>query len=171
MKMTLNTLMSVFNTEFLHKILTMIVNEVSEPHIVFVGSVDSWPENLFKSKYATMIFNMDYENEVGKHWVAIYIDGKMKLAYIFDSLPVCSFPQNIIKKLSKICNKIYDINPQRYILQWPDFPLCGIYCLVFLERYSKNRPFLLCPENRLLNDINILKHILPYIVSAFDFFE
>ena len=51
--------MSVFNTEFLHKILTMIVNEVSEPHIVFVGSVDWWPENLFKSKYATVIFNMD----------------------------------------------------------------------------------------------------------------
>ena len=135
--------MSVFNTEFLHKILTMIVNEVSEPHIVFVGSVDSWPENLFKSKYATMIFNTDYENEVGEHWIAVYIDGKMNLAYIFDSLPVHPFPQNIIKKLSKICDKIYDINPQRYILQRPDFPLCEIYCLVFLERYSKNQPFLL----------------------------
>ena len=170
MKMTLNTLMSVFNTEFLHKLLVMIVNEVSEPHIVFVGSVDSWPENLFKSKYATMIFNTDYENEVGEHWVAVYIDGKMKSAYIFDSLPVRPFPQNIIKKLSKICNKIYDINPQRYILQRPDFPLCGIYCLVFLERYSKNQPFLLCPENRLLNDVNVLKHMLPYIVSAVDFF-
>ena len=54
----------------------MIVNEVSEPHIVFVGSVDLWPENLFQSKYATMIFNTDYENEVGEHWVASYIDGK-----------------------------------------------------------------------------------------------
>ena len=114
--MTLNTLMSVFNTEFLHKILTMIFNEVLEPHIVFVGSVDSWPENLFKSKYATMIFNTDYENEAGEHWVAIYIDGKMRSAYIFDSLPVRPFPQNIIKKLSKICDKIYDINPQCYIL-------------------------------------------------------
>ena len=115
--MTLNTLMSVFNTEFLHKILTMLVNEVSEPHIVFVSSVDSWPENLFRSKYATMIFNTDYENEVGKHWVAVYIDGKMRSAYIFDSLPVHPFPQNITKKLSKICDKIYDINPQHYILQ------------------------------------------------------
>ena len=86
--MTLNTLMSVFNTEFLHKILTMIVNEVLEPHIVFVGSVDSWPENLFKSKYATMIFNTDYENEAGEHWIAVYIDGKMNLAYIFDSAPI-----------------------------------------------------------------------------------
>ena len=111
MKMTLNTLMSVINTEFLHKILTMIVNEVSEPHIVFVGSVDSWPENLFKNKYDTMVFNTDYENEVDEHWIAVYIDGKMNSAYIFDSLPVRPFPQNIIKKLSKICDKIYDINP------------------------------------------------------------
>ena len=75
--------MLVFNTEFLHKILTMIVNEVTEPHIVFVGLVDSWPENPFKSKYTIMIFNTDYENEVGEHWVAVYIDGKMKSAYIF----------------------------------------------------------------------------------------
>ena len=74
--------MSIFNTEFLYKIVTMIVNEVSELHIVFVGSVDSWPENLFKSMYATMIFNMDYKNEVGKHWVAVYIDGNTRLAYI-----------------------------------------------------------------------------------------
>ena len=118
-----------------------------------------------------MIFNMDYENEVGEHWVAIYIDGgKMKLAYIFDIFPVHPFPQNIIKKLSKICNKIYEINPQHYILQWHDFPLCGIYCLVFLEHYSKNRPFLLCSENQVLNSINVLKHMIPYIVSAVDFF-
>ena len=48
--MTLNTLMSVFNTEFLHKILTMIVNEVLEPHIVFVGLVDSWPEKSFQKQ-------------------------------------------------------------------------------------------------------------------------
>ena len=90
--MTLNTLMSVFNTEFLRKILTMIANEVSEPHIVFVSLVDLWPENLFKSKYATMIFNTDYENKVGEHWIAVYIDGKMRSAYIFDSLPVHPFP-------------------------------------------------------------------------------
>ena len=62
-----------------------------------------------------MIFNTDYENEVGEHRVAVYFDGKMNSAYIFDSLPVRPFPQNIIKKLSKICDKIYNINPQHYI--------------------------------------------------------
>ena len=167
--MTLNnvTLMSVFNTEFLQKTLTTIVNEVSEPHIVFVGSVDAWPENLFKGRYAAMIFNTDYENEVGEHWVAVYIDGKLQSAYIFDILPVRPFPQNILKKLGKIIIKIYDINPQRYILHRPDFPLCGVYCLTFLERYSKNQPFLLCRDNRLINDINVLKHMLPYIISSF----
>ena len=70
----------------------------------------------------------------------------MSSAYIFDSLSVRPFPQNIMKKLSKICNKIYDINPQRYILQRPDFPLCGIYCLVFLEHYLKNQPFYCAPR-------------------------
>ena len=133
------TLMAVFETELLQKILTIIVNEVSEPHIAFVGSVDSWSENLFKSKYANMIFNTDYKN--GVYIDAVYIDGNMQSSYIFDSLTVRQFPQNILKKLGKICNKIYDVNPQRYILQRPDFPLCGIYCLVFLERYSKNQPF------------------------------
>ena len=169
MKMTSNNtdLMAFFNTELLLKVLTTVICEVSEPYIIFVGSVESWPENLFNCKYAAMIFNTDYENEVGEHWVAVYIDGKTQSAYIFDSLPVRPFPQNILKKLGKICNKIYDINPQRYILQRPDYPLCGVYCLAFLERYSKNQPFLLYRDNRLANDVNILKHMLPYIVSTF----
>ena len=128
---------------FYKKILTIIANEVSEPHIAFVGLVDSWPENLIKNKHATMIFNTDYENEVSEYWVAIYIDEKMQSAWIFDSLPVRPFPQNILKKLGKICDKIYDINPQRYILQCLIF-LCGIYCLVLLKCYSKNQPFFYC---------------------------
>ena len=161
-------LMSFFNTQLLLKVLTTVICEVSEPHIVFVGSVNSWPENLFKSKYSAVIFNTDYENEVGEHWVAVDINENAQSAYIFDSLPVRPFPQNILKKLSKIRNKIYDINPQRYILQRPDYPLCGVYCLAsVLGTLFQNQHFLLYRDNRLLNDVNVLKHMLPYIVSTF----
>ena len=58
---------------------------MSQLHIVFVGSVNVWPENLFKSKYTAMIFNTDNENELGEHWVSVYIDGKVQSAYIFDN--------------------------------------------------------------------------------------
>ena len=134
---------------------------------MFVGSVDSWPENLFENNNAAMIFNTDYKNEPGEHWVGVYIDGNMRTGYIFDSLPVRPFPQNVLNKLGKICDKVFDVNYERYVLQDPNFPLCGLYCLTFLERYSKNEPLLLCVENRLLNDINVLEHMLPYIVSTF----
>ena len=159
--------MSVFNTEFISDILKVIVSQVSQHHVMFVGSVDSWPENLFENNNAAMIFNTEYENEPGEHWVGVYIDGNMRAGYIFDSLPVRPFPQNVLNKLGKICDKVFNVNRERYVLQDPNFPLCGLYCLTFLERYSKNEPLLLCTENRLLNDINVLEHMLPYIVSTF----
>ena len=89
------TLMAVFDTELLQKIFTITANEVSEPRIAFVGL------RIFsKASMPSMIFNTHYEDEIDEHWVAVYIDGKMQSAYIFDSLPVRPFPQNIFKKLA-----------------------------------------------------------------------
>ena len=40
--------MSVFSTDFLHRVLETIASQVPELHLhLHVGSVDSWPQLLF----------------------------------------------------------------------------------------------------------------------------
>ena len=156
--------MGVFDTNFLRNTLQNIASEVSDLALILhVGSRDSWPLDLVQGTYAAMIFNTHYKKQPGEHWIAVFIDGSTRTGYIFDSLPVRPFPQHILHRLNKICNIVHDVNPQRFLLQHPDYPLCGIYCLAFLERYSKAKPMLLCPQNQLLNDVTVLEHVQPFV--------
>lgn len=159
-------LMSVFNTDFLRAVLQTIAHDAKEEHFLHVGSVDSWPSHLTMGTSAAMIFNTQYHNEEGEHWIGVYVDGTAREAHLFDSLPLRPFPQDILHHLGKICVKVYEVNPQRHVLQHPLFPLCGIYCLAFLERYSKQEPLRLCPHDRLFNDIVVLDHVFPFIVKT-----
>lgn len=134
--------------------------------LLHVGSVDSWPLNFELQNNAAMIFNTDYVGEAGEHWVAVFIDSARKEAYFFDSLPDRPFPQNVLHKLGKIGLAIYNTNPQRHQFQQRLFPLCGIYCLAFLDHFSKNKPFRLCHNNTLLNDISVLDYVFPFIVAS-----
>lgn len=158
------TLLSVFDTEFLQNALRNIASDVPDLSLILhVGPRGSWPLELEQGKYAAMIFNTHYQKQPGEHWIAVFVDGSTQSAYTFDSLPVRPFPQEVMHKLSKICNNVQDINPQRFLLQSPDYPLCGIYCLAFLERFAKEKPLLLCPQNQLLNDVNVLEYVLPFV--------
>jgi hypothetical protein len=161
-------LISVFNTDYLLNVLTTMTDKVQPPLLLHVGAVDSWPMDLGRRQSAAMIFNTDYTNEPGEHWVAVFIDGPQQVAYTFDSLPSRPFPQNVLHKLGQFCISVRDTNPQRHQLQQPDFPLCGLYCLTFLDHFSKHKPFLLCPNNQLSNDLFVLCHVLPFIVATFE---
>lgn len=161
-------LISVFNTEFLRNVLTTLTNDVNPSVTIHVGSVDSWPSAFSPHKNTAMIFNTDYIGEIGEHWVAVFIDCLQKEIYYFDSLPDRPFPQNVLYKLGKIGFAIHNTNPQRYQFQQRLLPLCGIYCLAFLDHFSKNKPFRLCYNNTLLNDITVLDHVFPFIVASME---
>lgn len=159
----------MFDTDFLSNVLANMAHEAADPlQLRHVGAADSWPLHLVRRKNAAMIFNTDYTNEVGEHWIAVYIDGPEETAYLFDSLPDRPFPQIVLNRLRKCVNTIHNINPHRYIVQQREFPLCGLYCLAFLSRFSQNQPFLLCHDNPLVNDIDVVAYMFPYIVSTFE---
>lgn len=161
-------LLTLFDTDFLRSVLQTILTEVKHiSPVVHVGSLDSWPLSLYTKEYAAMIFNTHFENDVGEHWVGVFIDGETQTAYTFDSLPLRPFPQNVLHKLNKICVYVRDINPHHFMLQHPAYPLCGLYCLVFVERFSKKKSLYLCPRNPTLNDITVVKHVLPFIKDTF----
>ena len=114
-----------------------------------------------------MIFNTQYETQPGQHWIAVFINGTMQEAYLFDSMPLQPFPQLIRSRLSKLATTIHNTNPDNLVLQDPTSPLCGIYCLAFLEHISKGQTLELCANNQLKNDIDILAHMWPFIAKTF----
>ena len=161
------SLITLFDTEFLTDLLTSIGNEVPEKELVLhVGAVKSWPLQLYRGRNAAMIFNTDYENEPGEHWVAVYINGQTKTAFCFDSMPLRPFPSEIRSNLCKICDRVLMVNRNGFVVQHPDYPLCGLYCLFFLEHYSKDFDFNLTPDNLLYNDIRVLAHMMPFVCKT-----
>jgi hypothetical protein len=160
-------LLPVFNTDFLHNVLLTIVDKAALAPLAYVGAVDSWPSQLLLGSSAAMIFNTDYPNEPGEHWVAVFIHGPLRKATLFDSLPDRPFPSNVLHKLGEVCDAIVNCNPQRHQLQNRNFPLCGLYCLAFLDNCCTFSPFELCIDNQLLNDISVVEHMLPLIERTF----
>ena len=155
-------MVETFDTEFLTRALTRIIKDANRPHQVHVGSVDSWPE-LIRGENVAMIFNTEYLAQPGEHWVAVYVDGESQSGIVFDSLPVRPFPQLVLNKLGKLCVSVYNANPERYILQHPEYPLCGIYCLAFLHCFANKKTLKLCSNNQLMNDVFVLDVVLPYL--------
>jgi hypothetical protein len=164
--MTPLDLIEVFNTEFLHNVLTAMIYKVEPPLLLHVGAVDSWPV-VQQRESAAMIFNTDYTGEAGEHWVAVFIDGPKEKAFVFDSLPVRPFPLEILHKLKGMDVSVSDANPMHHIFQHPEFPLCGLYCLAFLDHCSKNKTFQLCINDQLSNDLSVVSHVMPFICASF----
>ena len=193
---------SLFNTNFLRKVLTEIAETNSSRTggggggggsgscsrrrcrvVVHVGSVESWPESLNRGDRcggggggvgddddddddAVMIFNNEHASQLGEHWLAVRVDGERRRASIFDSMPVVPFPNEILRKLGEVCDEI--INTNEAIVQDPFLPLCGLYCLTFLEHKLRGAPLALRGENTTRNDLYVLSCMWPYICKLFD---
>jgi len=163
-----HTVMSVLSTDFLLPVLKTVASQAPELNlIIHVGSVDSWPQLLFSGDNAAMIFNTHFQDEPGEHWIAVYIDGSKQEATLFDSMPLRPFPQLIRDKLSKLWCTIRNANPDNIVFQHPEFPLCGIYCLAFLEHVTKGMTLELCSNNPLRNDIDVLAYMWPLISKTY----
>jgi hypothetical protein len=160
-------LLPLFDTDFLFNVLSTVVEQSELAPLPHVGAVDSWPSQLTRGMSAAMIFNTDNASEPGEHWVAVFIHGPLRRASIFDSLPVRPFPYEVQHKLGEVCDSVVNVNPQRLILQQPDFPFCGLFCLAFLDHACTFKTFNLCVDSQLLNDVSVAEHVLPLIEKTF----
>jgi hypothetical protein len=150
----IHSLLSLFNTDFIRKGLQVIAFG-KEKLRIHVGPVDSWPLHLHRGETCAMVFNTQYHNEPGEHWLGVYVDGGSHQGFIYDSMPLNDFPAIILSKLSSVCDSIENDNKDG----------CGLYCLAFHDRRSmKLPPLKLNPCTPMLNDIEILNYMLPYIV-------
>jgi hypothetical protein len=113
-----------------------------------------------------MVFNTDYENEAGEHWVAVYINRQTKTGFCFDSMPLWPYPSEIRSNLCKICDRKLMVNRNGFVVHHPDYPLCGLYCLRFLEHYSKDFDFNLKPDNLLHKDIRVVTRMMPLVCKT-----
>ena len=155
----------MFTTDFLLCALTKIASTLSIPHVVHVGALDSWPGTLVRNKCAMMIFNTQYGTESGEHWVVVYVDGTN--AFYFDSYPARPFPHVVLSRLTRIYDKVENVNPEGFVLQNPTAPLCGLYCLAFLLCASNGQTLNLCANNVVYNDVHVLDVVLPYVYPTY----
>ena len=153
--------MEVFTTDFLHATLIKMATKMPTLPFVHVGALDSWPETIKYGDCALMIFNTEYASQRGEHWIAVYVDGKN--AFYVDSFPMRPFPQRVLVKLTKLYDKVENVNREGFILQNPLSPLCGVYCLAFLLYAGHGQTLKLCADNVLQNDVHVLDVVLPYL--------
>lgn len=101
-----------------------------------------------------IIINLDYSNEPGSHWVAIFVNESNE-AFYFDSF---GFP-NLSKELKKFLNlnEIKIIVYNKYFLQSMNSNTCGAYCVLFLKMcchgYSMYQFLNLFSKNTKTNDL------------------
>lgn len=140
----------------LYELLLFMNKKVGKKNF-FVVSSDRLPQ-----RYNTpvgIIVNLSKSNEIGTHWVAIYIDTLHRATYF------CSFGQkprvkNIQIFLRKNCKKITYSSQH---LQSLNSRECGKYCAVYLYHQLKLgrrlQDFLkrFSPHNTVLNDMLIVK--------------
>ena len=94
----------------------------NEPRFNGVFSRDNLPNNNIKN--GAYVINLDKYQDVGTHWVALYVNNKT-ITY-FDSFRVEHIPREIIKLIARKKINIYRI--QAY-----DSIMCGYFCIGFIN--------------------------------------
>ena len=95
----------------------------NEPRFNGVFSRDNLPNNNIKN--GAYVINLDKYQDVGTHWVALYVNNKT-ITY-FDSFRVEHIPREIIKLIAR--KKITNI----YRIQAYDSIMCGYFCIGFIN--------------------------------------
>lgn len=109
---------------------------------------------ITRKKNYKLIINIDTKNLPGKHWIAVYVCGK--IGYVFDPLgnPPPLILQHWLNKqgIRWMCN-LRQVQPN-------DSILCGYYCIYFLFYVKDTRvEHLESLLNKLFpNDMNINQH-------------
>ena len=107
-----------------------IINELKDLKC-FKGvfPLDKISNKIFYERPIGIIINLDYSNEKGSHWVAVYLD-KNEL-YYFDSLGIPNFNEHFLRfcKLNKVKKIIFNKSQ----LQAINSTSCGAFCVLFIK--------------------------------------
>ena len=109
-----------------------IQNYQNESRVNGVFSRDNLPNSIHPKglgsavKNGAYVINLDEYNDIGTHWVALYVNNKTII--YFDSFGVGHIPREIMKFIArkKIVTNIYRI--QAY-----DSIMCGYFCIGFIN--------------------------------------
>jgi hypothetical protein len=96
----------------------------------------NWKQLKLK-KYIAVVFNVDPHNKSGRHWLAVFIDNKLKVVDYFDSLghpPI----KNIASFLKHFKNYKFNIN--RHAFQ-KGGSQCGVYSVNFIIERLNGKTF------------------------------
>ena len=108
-----------------HPLTNLEIQEYYQNEPIFNGvfSRDNLPNTIKNGAY---VINLDEYNDIGTHWVALYVNNKT-ITY-FDSFGVEHIPKEIMKFIigKKITANIYRI--QAY-----DSIMCGYFCIRFIN--------------------------------------
>lgn len=124
------------------------------PHFYYMGAVPIDFRKIYRSEFDThfdpsdfldagitalgIVFNTDPSTETGKHWIALYIDLKKKVAYFFDS--VGNPAPSEVKRWVKDKMRGYSFKENKTQHQFENSE-CGVYALHFLDKMTSGVPF------------------------------
>ena len=97
--------------------------------ISFVGVYPIDVQPIITCYPSSLVFNTDGYGQVGKHWVAIYVDENMNSEF-FDSFGLSPTAYGLDKYLNKF-SKNYNFNDLQ--CQGYDSNTCGYYCIFFIN--------------------------------------
>ena len=158
-------------TDFLQNVLAEMAREWIRGDLYqLVGSADAHIEFVADGSAGAMIFNTHTKYGNGEHWIAVFVDGTTKTAFLFDSLPVAAqpFPQQVTSQLAKMCDNFVVENREGFLLQNPLSPVCGYYCLAWVLSHIKNEKLGLCRNNWPQNDVIVFQKVYPYVQKTFE---
>lgn len=123
-------------------------------------------ENLWNKKITKigMVFNHDYSNMGGSHWVALFIDLLKGQIYYFDSYGIKEKKEigEYVEKVKtfikgKNIEPIYLFNPVRHQFKGSE---CGVYSINFILRLLKGESFKEITENITKDDdMNLCRRV------------
>ena len=91
-----------------------------------------------KKKPIGVIINLDFSDEPGSHWVALYINEQNKAIY-FDSFGFINFNEYFLSFLKR--NKIEEIIFNKFQIQSFKSNVCGAHCIIFLKMICNSFSF------------------------------
>lgn len=94
-------------------------------------------KNILTYKRIGLIFNLDRHNQIGSHWVSLYIDNNIRTIEYFDSLGnkpnkyICKFIETINSKINKQFKIKYNILINKIVHQKENSE-CGVYSIYYI---------------------------------------
>ena len=123
-----------------------------------VYSLDEIKNLKIQQRPFSIVINLDYSDEPGSHWVALFVDEK-NIAIYFDSFGFPNFNEYFLNFLK--INKINTVYCNRFHLQANYSKTCGAYCILFIKMccngFSFNEFIKLFSNNKEKNDLISIK--------------